>query len=119
MTIKLPIILSAMIAALAVPGTLASEAGTEAPKSEAAAPTGAKEKKSATDSKGMGNPPPHTQGHQQHHNVSNSTNPPAPGYEQPLDSGNVLSLDNDPNVDNSPKVKGGEYGHPGKKAKSR
>jgi hypothetical protein len=103
MSMKLPIILSAMIAALAVPNVLASQDGSEPTADKAPVDTAASE---AGDTK---KPTKKKRGHGKkrhkgaHHHSDNSSNTPTDPYKKAYDQG-VPEADGDANRDLSPSA---------------
>lgn len=123
MTIKLPIILSAMIAALAVPNALASQAGSEPAKEEAAATEAMPAEAAATEAApAEAAPAPAKKGgkkkhhgkkhHKAHHGGGSSASSPEAGYKKAWDQG-VPEVDGDASRDLSPKA--GQMEQPGQK----
>ncbi len=113
---KLPIILSAMIAALAIPGSLASEATdetkTEAP-AEAEKPA-MEEKKPGKKKKAQGmHHPKGKHHHKGHHHKDSGGNSPSEPYKEAYDGPNLRGADGDVSADMSPKA--GEPVNPGHK----
>ena len=111
-TMKLPIILSAMIAALAIPGSLASEETNE-PKAEApeAAPEekapeaekpATEEKKPGKKKKAQGAHHPKGKHHPKAHHEG--TGSPSDPYKEAYDGPNLRGADGDVNQDLSPKA---------------
>jgi hypothetical protein len=98
---KLPIILGAMIAALAIPNSIASEATEE--KTETAAPEAAAETKSAGKKKRSRH---HKRAHHHkgahHHRGHHSTNSPQGPYRGSYDDMKLQAADGYPNEDRSP-----------------
>ena len=124
---KLPIILGAMIAALATPATLAEDASTEekteaaeatpeaekaAPEAEKAAPATKKPagKKAGKHHARKGGAHHHKK-HRHHHD--NDSNPPSDPYKGSYDDGRLQKADGYPSEDYSPKA--GQMEVPGQK----
>jgi len=108
---KLPIILGAMIAALAIPGSIASETGATEEKTETMAPEAGKEAPKA-----KGKKKHHAKGghhHKKHAHHDSHANSPTHPYKGEYDE-KLRAADGDVNRDLSPKA--GAHVDPGHKA---
>lgn len=123
MTMKLPIILSTMIAALAIPGTFASQADAAAPDAAMAAPEAAapeapaeaaapaKPKKTRRHHQGKHHG--HKHHHHHHHDNCNTSHDHHHAYKGTYDDMKLRAADGDVNADLSPKA--GPMEEPGHK----
>lgn len=117
---KLPIILGAMIAALAIPGSIANEVTEEktetpAPEAEATAPE-AEKTAPAKGKKKKASGAHHATGahhHKKHARPEGHTNPPSDPYKGEYDDGRLQKADGYPRDDYSPKA--GQMEVPGQK----